>query len=241
MKIVLASTLILTITFAVIVYLLDSKEKEPMRLLVKAFIWGFFASVLELLVFRVAVLKFFFSDDFYEFTLLINDELEQINLSRLLFSAFIIGGILKEGLKSYVFYRLVKKIDYEIDEPFDCIVYAVMLSLGFQFFENILFLHQESWFGLDKLHGFINTLKHLICGVIMGYGYFRYKWGNATEKNYGTVVAFTLLQVGVHVLLKAVFIFNTWLAYVVGGILLASAILYVLAILQHVKSINKSY
>lgn len=241
MKIVLASTLILTITFAVLFYFLDSKEKEPLSLLVKAFVWGFLASVLELLVFRVAVLKFFFSDDFYEFTLLINDELEQINLSRLLFSAFIIGGVLKEGLKSYVFYRLVKKIDYEIDEPFDCIVYAVMLSLGFQFFENILFMQQESWFGLDKLHGFINTLKHLICGVIMGYGYFRFKWGNTTEKNYGIIVKFTSLQVMVHVLLKATFIWNTWLAYVVGGILLAFAIFYVLVILQSIKSINKFY
>ncbi len=222
-------TLGLTTILTLIFYFLDSREKEPIGYILRALIYGFLAAFIELFVFRVAILKFFYGSDILNFTLLLNDEIDNPNLGQAFFSAVVIGGFLKEGLKIFAFAQLVRQIKLEIDEPFDSIVYAVMVSLGFQLFENILFIRTE--FVNENFFGVIGLMKHLICGVIMGYFHQKYFFSGGGKSVF--VLSAILLQMTVHIVLRVVFLWqkNT-VSYALGAFLLIVGIIVIWGIIS---------
>jgi protease PrsW len=217
-----------TVTFLVglAVYFLDSREREPIGYLVRALLYGFMAAALELLVFRTALLKFFYGGNLLDFVWLLNDEIDNPSLQQAFWSAVVIGGFLKEGLKIYFFLRLAKHINHEIDEPIDCIVYAVMVSLGFQFFENLLFI--QTSLATTVFYGFIGLVKHLACGIAMGALYARkiYPFRAVLSKQifiYALVA--WVVQSAIHGVLRFTFIYWSPIkVYFIGLPFLAAAI-----------------
>lgn len=213
----LCFTLGLTTILTFIFYFLDSREKEPIGYILRALIYGFLAALIELFVFRMAILKFFYGDDILNFTLLLNDEIDNPSIRQAFFSAIIIGGFLKEGLKIFAFAQLIRYIKHEIDEPYDSIVYAVMVSLGFQLFENILFIKTE--FVTENFFGVIGLIKHLICGVIMGYFHQKYFFSGGGKSFF--VLTAILLQMTIHIALRVAFLWQkNYLSYGIGAVLL---------------------
>ena len=81
--------------------------------------------------------------------------------------AFLIVGFTEEWCK----YLMVKKYAFrkpEFDEPFDGIVYAVMVSMGFATLENILYV-MEHGLATAIVRMFLSVPAHASFAVLMGY------------------------------------------------------------------------
>ena len=147
---------------ALIVYFYnkDKYEKEPLSLLAKAFFAGCLTIPLVLLVGAPLML----------ITRSIN-----ISLIKIFMHAFIVAGLLEEGAKFIAFMFLIYN-NKELNEPYDGIMYAVMISLGFAAVENIMYVASGyfslGFFGLVRvgvLRAIFSVPAHALFAVIMGY------------------------------------------------------------------------
>jgi protease PrsW len=127
-------------------YLKDKYETEPLSLVVKVYVFG------VLLVFPVMVIQFGIK--------------EELHVS-LFNEAFLTGGLLEEFLKWFLVYYGAY-LHEEFNEPYDGIVYASALSLGFASLENIFYLYT---FGIEQalMRAVLPVSGHALFGVIMGY------------------------------------------------------------------------
>jgi len=81
--------------------------------------------------------------------------------------AFLFVGLVEEWVK----YVVLKRYSFKhpaFDEPFDGIVYAVMVSMGFATAENILYVLQHG-FGTGIMRMFTAVPMHAAVAVMMGY------------------------------------------------------------------------
>lgn len=134
------------------IYFKDKFEKEPFRLLKNCFLFGMLciipAIIIELISGALGV-----------------DE-NQGFITTLIYAFFVVA-IAEEGSKYFV----LKKYIYpkqEFNEPFDGIVYAVMISMGFATVENIMYV-VTSGIGTAVLRMFTAVPLHAACAVFMGY------------------------------------------------------------------------
>ena len=151
----LALAVLPVIILSVVVYRQDRFEKEPVRLLIKAFFFGILA------VFPVAIVERF---------------LDLFNLGIPFFGAlyegYIVAGCTEELFKLLFLTWAVWK-SREFDEYFDGIVYAAFVSLGFACFENIGYVfaqdtYQEA-FVTGSVRALLSVPGHFLFGVTMGY------------------------------------------------------------------------
>ncbi|MCD1260190.1 intramembrane metalloprotease PrsW [Paenibacillus athensensis] len=129
-------------------YLKDRYESEPIHLVLRMFAFGF------LIVFPTMVLQHAFIHEVGKGTFV---------------SAFFLSGGLEEFFKWFVLYHLIYR-HASFDEPYDGIVYAVAVSLGYATLENILyaFLNASSFSAL-LLRALLPVSAHALFGVLMGY------------------------------------------------------------------------
>lgn len=134
------------------IYFRDKFEKEPFKLLRNSFLFGMLSIV------PAAIIELIFS------VLGIN---ENQGFFITLIYAFLIVAVAEESCKFFVLKRYVyKKTDF--NEPFDGIVYAVMISMGFATLENILYVVQTG-IGTAVLRMFTAVPLHAVCAIFMGY------------------------------------------------------------------------
>ncbi|MCB9232883.1 MAG: PrsW family intramembrane metalloprotease [Bacteroidia bacterium] len=137
------------------VYLKDRYEREPLKHLIWSFVFG-------VLIALPAV----FGEIFLQSALKVSDE-EGSNVVEVLIYAMVVVAAVEEGLKFLVlrFYMYNKP---EFDEPYDGIMYAVAVSLGFAAIENILYIAQ---FGAETgwLRMFTAVPGHAMFAVVMGF------------------------------------------------------------------------
>ncbi len=132
------------------------KNKEPIGLLLKAFVYGIAVVPTVLLI--------------HGFTSLIG----LYQLVNILPStrAFISAALVEEGTKFFFLKRLIWN-NKEFDERFDGIVYASILSLGFACVENLMYIFQyvpaEIALTTGIQRGLFAVPAHFLFGVIMGY------------------------------------------------------------------------
>ncbi|MBO9565915.1 MAG: PrsW family intramembrane metalloprotease [Niastella sp.] len=81
--------------------------------------------------------------------------------------AFILVAFSEEGCK-YLALRLYSYRQKAFNEPFDGIVYSVMVSMGFATLENVLYVFQHG-FTTGILRMFLSVPAHACFGVLMGY------------------------------------------------------------------------
>lgn len=132
-------------------YMRDRYEREPRRMLIKAFIAGSFAVIPVLLV---------------EMSLNIFD-MADISLLSAGYTAFIVAGLVEEAFKYLVFFLYIWK-DREFDEMYDGIVYCVFISLGFATVENVGYV-LASGFNTALIRSLTAVPAHALFGVAMGY------------------------------------------------------------------------
>jgi protease PrsW len=140
------------IAISFFIYFRDKYEKEPFRLLKGCFLFGILSIVPAIILESVInVLGF--------------DKSHGIIMT--LFYAFIGVGLVEE-LSKFFFLRIYAYPKKEFNEPFDGIVYSVMIAMGFATIENILYAVIHGM-GTTVLRMFTAVPLHATCGVILGY------------------------------------------------------------------------
>lgn len=136
------------------IYIKDKYEKEPIRLLVYNFLLGAIVSVI------ITTLLYILIDIPLPLT-------NQDSISEQFIKAFFVVG-LSEEFSKYIIIRYYSQPNEEYNEPFDGIVYAVMVSMGFAATENIMYVLQG---GMEVaiVRAFTAVPAHATFAILMGY------------------------------------------------------------------------
>lgn len=152
------------IAIAVFIYFKDRHEKEPVSLLLKCFFLGGIsivpAIVLETYMGPVLALENYWLHHFVH--------------------AFVVVGFSEEFSK-YIFFRRYAYNRVEFNEPFDGIVYCVMISLGFAALENVFYVIEHGA-RIGVMRMFTAVPAHAANGVMMGYFAGLAKFNSNNEK-----------------------------------------------------------
>ncbi len=132
-------------------YARDKYEKEPRRLLLKAFLLG--GGLVIPVLFAEMALNVF--------------NMEENNLLAAGYTAFVVAGLVEESFKFLFFFLYIWK-DREFDEMYDGILYAVFISLGFATVENLAYV-LSSGFNTALVRSLTAVPAHALFGVVMGY------------------------------------------------------------------------
>ncbi|RRR66129.1 MAG: protease PrsW [Candidatus Viridilinea halotolerans] len=150
--------------YAAIVYWLDRFEKEPMRLLVGAFIWGAVVSTLGAIIWT-SVLQLGIG-------LLVGDVAADIA------GTTILAPIVEEILKGLAVALIFLIFPHEFDSILDGMVYAAITALGFAATENVLYLYflgyqdggYDEMFVLFFLRVILGGWGHAVYSAFIGIG-----------------------------------------------------------------------
>lgn len=142
--------------FAIIIYIYikDKHEKEPKQLLVYNFLFGAIVSIIV-----TTILYFLYTSFFPPF--------KEKSVFDQFIKAFFMVGLIEEFSK-YIIVRYYVQPKKEFNEPFDGIVYAVMVSMGFAVTENIFYVF-EGGVSTAFARAFTAVPAHATFAVLMGY------------------------------------------------------------------------
>ncbi len=116
-----------TVLYASLIWWLDRYEKEPLPLLMVAFIWGALPAIVLALVLELGAgvpLEW----------VIATEQTRQIT------EAGLIAPVVEEAVKAIILVVLFTAYKREFDDALDGIVYGAMVGLGFALVENVLYL-----------------------------------------------------------------------------------------------------
>ena len=145
------------------IYFKDKFEKEPFKLLLKNFLLGAIVSVGLTFLIGGYLGKLF-------------GPLDRQSITDMLIKAFVVVALVEEFSK-YIIVRFVAQRNKEFDEPFDGIVYAVMVSMGFATLENVLYVYSYG-FQTGIVRAFTAVPAHATFAILMGYYMGKAKFSN---------------------------------------------------------------
>ena len=135
------------------IFFKDQYNREPRRHLIICFFLGFLSAIIALVA-EILLGKLFS-----------HGPIDSILNTAIL--AFIVVAMVEEWSK-YIMVRAYAFPKPEFDEPFDGIVYAVMVGMGFATFENIGYVMQHG-FATAIVRMFLSVPAHACFAIIMGY------------------------------------------------------------------------
>lgn len=194
-------------------YWRDEHEKEPIRLIRKAFLFG----LLSVLI--TSILSFIPP-------IILNIDVEQLITGQVTYNplhmlVFTMLGIgLVEEFSKWIIMRSKILFWVNFNEPFDGILYSVMVSLGFATLENIMYVlgaaavETEGGFVTGFVRMFTAVPAHAICGVVMGYFFGKSKF---EPKNQARNLAFALIAPTVFHGAYDYFAFMNWVPGIIAG------------------------
>ncbi len=198
LNIVLAA--IPSVVIVIFIYRKDRGGKEPRLLVFMAFMIGFLA------VIPAAILEILFAEVGVRFT----------GIAYQLFRAFIIAAAVEEGVKLAAVRLFLYKRKH-FDEVADGILYTIAASLGFAFFENVLYSFGPS--SLIIVRGITAVPLHASASGILGYFIGTTK---VTGKNRLLIGLFW--AVVVHGLYDFLLFTGSWPAFLVFPLLIVSLV-----------------
>ncbi|MBJ6363496.1 glutamic-type intramembrane protease PrsW [Paenibacillus sp. GCM10012307] len=153
-------------------YLKDKYDIEPINMVIRMFIFG------ALITFPIMIIQ--------------RGLMLGLGESPFVF-AFIISAGVEEGLKWFVLYHIIYN-HTNFDEPYDGIVYASAISLGFATLENVLYaILEPSTFGSLLMRALLPVSGHALFGIIMGYYLGKAKF-TADQHHKRMLILFSLIQ-----------------------------------------------
>ncbi|MDQ3931085.1 MAG: PrsW family intramembrane metalloprotease [Chloroflexota bacterium] len=123
-----------TIIYALLVWWLDRYEKEPLGLLIVAFLWGAVPAVILAIALEIGA--------GIPLERLILDE-----VPRQFAEVSLVGPAVEEAVKAIILVVLFAAYKREFDNVMDGIVYGAMVGLGFAMVENVLYLQSIAYGG----------------------------------------------------------------------------------------------
>jgi RsiW-degrading membrane proteinase PrsW (M82 family) len=155
------------VAIAIYIYLKDKHEREPLSLLLISFLYGVLSTAITLFISLPL-----------DFIFLINEQ----NVVHQFGNAFFKVALVEEFSK-FIFIRFILYNNKNFNEPFDGIVYACMVGMGFATLENIIYVFQ---YGAPT--GFIRIFTavpaHATFAVLMGYFLGKAKFTHRKELYY---------------------------------------------------------
>ncbi|MCS6975312.1 MAG: PrsW family glutamic-type intramembrane protease [Cyclobacteriaceae bacterium] len=149
------------------IYLKDHHEREPLGLLITSFVYG-----------GASTLITFFISWPLDLLVVLHDD----NVVDQFTNAFFKVALVEEFSK-FVFIRFILYYNRNFNEPFDGIVYATMVGMGFATLENILYVFQ---YGIPTgiVRMFTAVPAHGCFAVLMGYYLGKAKFAHRHEFSY---------------------------------------------------------
>jgi len=207
------------------IYRKDSYDKEPKKYLLASFLLGMLSTIPAIALEKAAAIIF-------------GNTTGNSSIAFYAFFAFIVVAGSEEGCK----FAMVKWYAYpkkNFDEPFDGIVYSVLVAMGFATVENIFYVQQHG-VGTAIMRMFLSVPAHAAFGTVMGYYIGLAKFNK--EKSAGYLIMGLLLAMVFH----GAFDFFLFLQesiqvrqYVSEGLLFAGAIVsYYFAVRFSLRSIR---
>jgi len=145
------------------IYLKDKYEKEPKKLLLYTFLLGAFVSII------ISTILYVLSS----FVLPLPDN---YSVWQQFIKAFFVVALIEEFSK-YVIVRYYAQPKNAFNEPFDGIVYAVMVSMGFAAIENIMYV-TSGGIHVALVRAFTAVPAHATFAILMGYFMGKAKFSN---------------------------------------------------------------
>lgn len=134
------------------IYLKDKHEREPLSLLLLSFLYGGLSTLLTLFISWPVNMLILTKE---------SDIIQQF------FNALLKVALIEEFSK-FIFVRFILYNNKNFNEPFDGIVYAVMVGMGFATVENIVYVFQYG-FTTGLLRMFTAVPAHAAFAILMGY------------------------------------------------------------------------
>ncbi len=162
------------IAICLFIYFKDKYNREPLGLLILSFFMGVL-SILPAVVIQIALTK----------------PVEKIMGEGILYTAvfaYLIVALSEEGSK-FLAVRFIPYRRKAFDDPFDGIIYAVMVTMGFATLENIGYV-MEHGVQTGLLRMFLSVPAHATFGVLMGYHIGLAKFEPAKRRNHMRMAIF---------------------------------------------------
>lgn len=174
--ILLALAILPVIVLGTFVYRKDKFEKEPFRLLLKAFFLGCLSCLPA--IFLEIILQHLYSSFW-------GDALP--GAIKGAYTGFIVAGC-SEELCKLMFLKWAVWRSRDFNEYFDGIVYATFVSLGFAGLENLMYVFSQDNYTAAIMTGSIRALLsvpgHFLFGVVMGYYFALAKFDPSNKKSH---------------------------------------------------------
>ncbi|MFD1955759.1 glutamic-type intramembrane protease PrsW [Paenibacillus thailandensis] len=152
-------------------YLKDRYESEPIHMVMRMFVLG------VLIVIPIVVIQ-------RGLELWLGDQ-------PVVFS-FVESAGIEELVKWFVLYHMIYN-HTEFDEPYDGIVYAASISLGFATLENVMYaVLSPATFGTLMMRALLPVSGHALFGVAMGYYLGKAKFAPSAKSRKYLAIAFAL-------------------------------------------------
>ena len=136
------------------IYIKDKFDKEPKKLLFFNFLFGATISVL------VSTILYYLYD-------LLLPHPNAMKVFHQFLKAFFMVALVEEFSK-YLIVRFYAQPKKEFNEPLDGIIYAVMVSMGFAFVENLLYVFKGG-VNVALSRAFTAIPAHAVFAILMGY------------------------------------------------------------------------
>ncbi len=140
------------VAIAFFIYFRDKFEKEPYKLIRNCFLFGLLSIV------PAFIIEFVFGAMGID---------ENQNTLKTFLYAFLVVGIAEE-MSKFLFLRVYAYHKPDFNEPFDGIVYTIMISMGFTTIENIMYALKGGT-EVALLRMFTAVPLHAVCAIFMGY------------------------------------------------------------------------
>ncbi|WP_370003142.1 PrsW family intramembrane metalloprotease, partial [Winogradskyella sp.] len=141
----------------------DKYEKEPKGLLLLGFALGAILSII------IVTLLYLFTDKLIPLT-------DEYSIWQQFVQAFFVVALAEEFSK-YIIVKYFAQPRKAFNEPYDGIIYAVMVSMGFACTENIMYVLQGGY-TTAFLRAFTAVPAHATFGILMGYYMGKAKFSN---------------------------------------------------------------
>ena len=156
------------------IYFKDKYNKEPLGLLLMSFVLGMLSTIPAVII-QIAFTK----------------PVEHLMGEGIFYTAvfsYIIVALSEEGSK-FLALRFFAYKRKAFDDPFDGIIYAVMVGMGFATLENIGYVTQHG-FATGVTRMFLSVPAHATFAVLMGYHIGLAKFDPANRKKYFILAIF---------------------------------------------------
>lgn len=196
------------------IYLKDHHEREPLGLLITSFIYGGLSTFIT-----------FFISWPLDFMLTLHDDSVVDQFTNAFFKVALV-----EEFSKFVFIRFILYHNQNFNEPFDGIVYATMVGMGFATVENILYVFQYG-VATGIVRMFTAVPAHACFAILMGYYLGKAKFTHRHE------IAYSLFALLVATVFHGAYDYF-WFISFVPGIWIGAIVSLITAIVLSKKAIR---